>query len=292
MLAAATPQQYANCLRILLDDPIVHSAMVILPPPPMHTAGGVAKAVIPVIFNSEKPVVIALLGERLIQESVERFRAARVPDYRFPEHAAAALSILAKRAEYLALIMDQESSPLEIPLNVKTKDVITILHEFNQTLANDKHEYLPNDVTCRVLNAYGIPTLPLTLATSPEEAAELVKQAGYPVVLKLASPEISHKSDVGGVLLNLNNTSQVKRGFEIIMQKVRKKKPKAKIQGIRVQRMFPEGQEAIIGVIQDPQFGPLVMFGSGGVEVEGLKDVEFALTPLSRKEASRLIEDT
>ena len=292
MLAAATPQQYANCLRILLDDPGVHSAMVILPPPPMHTAGGVAKAVIPVIFSSEKPVVIALMGERLIQEAVEHFRAARVPEYRFPERAAAALSILAKRAEYLAHIMDQESSPPEMPLNVKTKDVITILNEFNQTFANDKHEYLPNDVTCRVLNAYGISTLPLTLATTPEEASELAKQAGFPVVLKLASPEISHKSDVGGVLLNLNNASQVKRGFEIITQNVRKKKPKAKIQGIRVQRMLPEGQEVIIGVIQDPQFGPLVMFGSGGVEVEGLKDVEFALAPLSRKEASRLIEDT
>ena len=117
--------------------------------------------------------------------------------------------------------MDQKSSPLEIPLNGKTKDVITIPNEFNQTLANDKHEYLPNDVTCRVLKAYGIPTLPLTLATSPEEAAELAKKVGFPVVHKLASLDISHKSDVGGVSLNLNNTSQVKRGFEIITQNVR-----------------------------------------------------------------------
>ena len=292
MLAAATPHQYANCLRILLDDPGVHSAMVILPPPPMHTAGGVAKAVIPVIFSSEKPVVIALMGERLIQEAVEHFRAARVPEYRFPERAAAALSILVKRAEYLTDTIDQESSSPEMPFPVNTKQGITILNEFIQTIANDKHEYLPDDVTSRVLNVYGIPTLPLTLATTPEEAVELAKQAGFPVVLKLASPDISHKSDVGGVLLNLNNASQVIRGFEIITLNVRKKKPKAKIHGIHVQRMLPEGQEVIIGVIQDPQFGPLVMFGSGGIEVERLKDVEFALAPLSRKEASRLIEDT
>lgn len=292
MLAAATPHQYANCLRILLDDPGVHSAMVILPPPPMHTAGGVAKAVIPVIFSSEKPVVIALMGERLIQEAVEHFRAARVPEYRFPERAAAALSILVKRAEYLTDTIDQESSSPEMPFPVNTKQGITILNEFIQTIANDKYEYLPDDVTSRVLNVYGIPTLPLTLATTPEEAVELAKQAGFPVVLKLASPDISHKSDVGGVLLNLNNASQVIRGFEIITLNVRKKKPKAKIHGIHVQRMLPEGQEVIIGVIQDPQFGPLVMFGSGGIEVERLKDVEFALAPLSRKEASRLIEDT
>ena len=98
MLAAASPEQYASGLKILLDDPGVHGVMIILPPPPMHTAGAVAKAVIPIIQSSSKPVTIALMGERLIQEAVEHFRAARVPEYRFPERDAAALAILAERA--------------------------------------------------------------------------------------------------------------------------------------------------------------------------------------------------
>lgn len=106
------------------------------------------------------------------------------------------------------------------------------------------------------LRLYCIPTLPITLATSSEEAAELAAQAGFPVVLKLESPDISHKSDVGSVLLNLNNTSQVIRDFEIITQNVTERKPRAKIQGIRVQQMLPEGQDVIHGVFQDHQFGP------------------------------------
>ena len=101
MLASASPEHYARCLRILLDDPAVHAVMVILPPPPMFTAGAVAKAVIPVIHNAEKPVVFALMGERLIQEAVEHLRAAHVPEYRFPERAASALAVLAQRAEFL-----------------------------------------------------------------------------------------------------------------------------------------------------------------------------------------------
>ena len=101
MLASASPEQYASCLSILLADPGVDSVLVILPPPPMYTAGAVAKALIPVIHNAEKPVVIALMGERLIQEAVEHFRAAHVPEYRFPERAASALAILAQRGRVL-----------------------------------------------------------------------------------------------------------------------------------------------------------------------------------------------
>ena len=116
------------------------------------------------------------------------------------------------------------------------------------------------------------------------------------LVEALESPNLaiytSRMPQVSMVLLNLNNELEVKRGYELIIQNVSKKEPKAEIQGVRVQHMLPASQEVIIGVVQDPQFGPLVMFGSGGVEVEGLQDVEFALAPLSRKEASNLIEDT
>jgi acetate---CoA ligase (ADP-forming) len=102
MLAGASPQDYAACLRCLLDDPGVDSVLVIIPPPPMHTTGGVARALIPLIYAAKKPVVAAVMGERLIQEAVEHFRAAHVPEYRFPERAASALAILGQRAEWLS----------------------------------------------------------------------------------------------------------------------------------------------------------------------------------------------
>ncbi len=143
-----------------------------------------------------------------------------------------------------------------------------------------------------LLEAYGIPTVARRLAATLDEAAELAAQVGYPVVLKVASPDISHKSDVGGVLLNLADASAVRAGFEQVVGAARAARPEARIEGVHVQRMLPPGQEVIVGVVRDPQFGPLVMFGSGGVEVEGLKDVAFGLAPLTAGEAGRMLERT
>ena len=279
MLASAGPEQYAACLRILLDDPNVHSDLVILPPPPMHTAGAVAKALIPVIHAAEKPVVVALMGERLIQEAVEHFRAARVPEYRFPERAASALAVLAQRAEFL-----QRPDQLfpELPgLDRQTgRDAVL------------SPGFLSLEGIQPVLEAYGIPTLPVRLARSSEEAVSLVNKLGYPVALKVASPDIPHKSDVGGVLLDVHDAQEIAEGFITVTHNSRNARPEAQIIGVHVQRMLPDGQEVIVGAVQDPHFGPLVMFGSGGVEVEGLKDVAFALAPCTHEEAEHLLEST
>jgi acetyltransferase len=293
MLASATPEQYAACLRCLLTDPGVHAVMVILPPPPMHTAGAIAKAMIPVIYNSDKPVVIALMGERLIQEAVEHFRAAHVPEYRFPERAASALAILAQRAEYLGRVDDQ---PV-ISGVVDSEKVRLLLEEHTKNLTRPSKEsgleyYLPPEILGRILEAYGIPTLPIGLARTAEEAVEQANKLGYPVAIKVASPTILHKSEIGGVLLNLEDPDSVAQGFLTIVQNTRTSHPEAEISGVHIQRMLTTGQEVIVGAIQDPQFGPLVMFGSGGVEVEGLKDVAFALAPMTGEESEYLLEST
>ena len=286
MLAAASPEQYASGLKILLDDPGVHGVMIILPPPPMHTAGAVAKAVIPIIQSSSKPVTIALMGERLIQEAVEHFRAARVPEYRFPERAASALAILAERAEYLA------RPPEQAPALAVDQNMVRTLLDALPPAENPAAGFLDSEVTTKILAAYGISTLPVHLARSPAQAVELARQLGFPVVLKVASPAISHKSDVGGVLLNLEDETAVLQGYETILANARRAAPQAEILGAHIQHMLPAGQEVIVGAVQDAQFGPLVMFGSGGVEVEGLKDVAFALAPLGPSEAERLLEST
>jgi acetyltransferase len=288
MLAAASPQQYSDCLRILLADPGVHSVMVILPPPPMYTAGGIAKAIIPVIYTADKPVVVALMGERLIQEAVEHFRAARVPDYRFPERAAVALAILAQRAEYMqARVRDEQPAALSPPLSGMHPEIVrSILAEVPEGSP------LSQDEAYRLLEAYGISTLMPELAHSPEGAVETAGRIGYPVVLKVASPDIPHKSDVGGVLLGLMDTEAVREGFSRVCENAMKAQPEAVIAGVYVQRMVSQGQEVIVGAVQDPQFGPLVMFGSGGVEVEGLKDVRFSLAPLTQTEAESMVENT
>ena len=151
---------------------------------------------------------------------------------------------------------------------------------------------MPQEVANGLLAAYGIPTVQPQLAENADEAVTLAEKMGYPVVLKVASPDISHKSDVGGVLLNLRDADTVREGYEAITERARLARPTARLEGAHVQRMLPPGQEVIVGVVSDPQFGPMVMFGSGGVEVEGLKDVTFALAPLSQREAEEMLSAT
>jgi acetyltransferase len=282
MLAAAGPKEFAECLKILLADKGTDSVMVIYPTPPMHTAGAVAKALIPVIHQADKPVVVSVMGERLIQEAVEHLRAARIPEYRFPERAAAALSALVKRVK---LLQYASAEP------VARSDVDK---EKAQTIINSqKNGSRPTAVqTSQLLNSYGIPAAKMQHAKTEEEAVALAADIGLPVVLKIASPDISHKTDVGGVLLNLGDEKAVRGGFQTIVKQAKNALPQANITGVYVQEMVPIGQEVIVGAVQDPQFGPVVMFGSGGTEVEGLKDLSFSLAPLTELEIDNMLNTT
>lgn len=282
MLAGASPQDFNRALRLLLDDAQVDSVIVIFPPPPLYTAGGVARAIIPSIYAAKKPVMAVVLGERMIQEAVEYFRAARVVEYRFPERAAAALAVLWRRAQYLAT---ERGKPQRLA-DVRPGVVHGALR------GKRKPGFLPQEIVNQMLTAYGIPVPPIALADTAVSAATLAEGMGFPVALKVASAAIPHKSDVGGVRLNLLDGPHVQQAFAEMMERVKTAISDAPIEGIHVQRMIPQGQEVIIGAVQDPQFGPLVMFGSGGVEVEGLKDVDFCLAPLTRAEAEEMLGRT
>jgi acetate---CoA ligase (ADP-forming) len=280
MLAGASPQDYAACLRALLDDPGVDSVLVIIPPPPMHTTGGVARALIPLIYAAKKPVVAAVMGERLIQEAVEHFRAAHVPEYRFPERAASALAILAQRAEWLGRTRSQPRASAGTD-----KDAA---HELLRTCAGQ----LPSAGLNKLMASYGIRTPAAAIACSRDEAAALAGDIGFPVVLKLLSPDIAHKSDIGGVLLQIDSPQKAAAGYDTLLQRAQAGAPEAAVTGVLVQEMIAGGQEVIVGAARDAQFGPLVMFGSGGVEVEALQDVAFALAPVTEREAEELLART
>lgn len=135
----------------------------------------------------------------------------------------------------------------------------------------------------------GIPATKTTLATTSEEARRQADEMGYPVVLKVVSPDIAHKSDVGGVKLNLQNADEVAAAFDAIMASAKAAQPNARIDGVSVQQMAAPGTEVIVGMTTDPQFGPVMMFGLGGIMVEVLKDVAFRLVPLERKDAEDMI---
>ncbi|MHB1310415.1 MAG: acetate--CoA ligase family protein [Gemmatimonadaceae bacterium] len=284
MLASAGPHEYAECLAALLDDPGVSGVMVILPPPPMHSAESVASALVPVIRAADKPVVVALMGANLILKASEVLRAARVPDYRFPERAASALAMLVQRAEFLG-------RPLAAPesfAGLQPDAVRAVLARRGSSTGG----FLGQDEVASLLAAYGIHTPRIELAQSADDAVSLATAMGFPVALKVASPDIPHKSDVGGVLLGLTDAAQVAAGFDTVSHNARRAHPEARLLGVHVQRMLPEGQEVIVGAVQDAQFGALLMFGSGGTEVEGLRDVAFGLAPLPRHEAEEMLEGT
>jgi acyl-CoA synthetase (NDP forming) len=143
----------------------------------------------------------------------------------------------------------------------------------------------------RILKQIGIPVVETRLAKTQKEAASMSQRIGFPVVLKITSPDVVHKSDSGGVKVGLSNASEVKKAYDDILRSVKKKHPRALIHGISVQKMARPGTEVIIGTSKDPQFGPVIMFGLGGIFVEVLKDVSFRIIPVDRRDAQEMITE-
>jgi acetyl-CoA synthetase (ADP-forming) len=167
---------------------------------------------------------------------------------------------------------------------LKAKDII------NKAL-NEGRKILLEPEAKMLCKEYGIPTPEFTLAKNVNEAIDFAEKIGYPVVLKIVSPDIIHKTEAGGVLIDLKNRDDVKKGFEKIVENVRNYRPNAKIVGILVQKMAPQSTEIIVGGIKDPQFGPTLMFGLGGVFVEVLKDVTFRVAPITEDDAKEMIKE-
>ncbi len=160
-----------------------------------------------------------------------------------------------------------------------------------QKALDEGRTYLLEPEAKEVIRSYGIPTTNFKVAKTPDEAAKYAEEIGYPVVLKIVSPDIIHKSDAGGVKVNLKNKNEVIKAYNEIHENVKKYKSDAKITGILVQEFCPEGREVIVGMAKDPQFGPALMFGLGGIFVEVLKDVSFRVAPITRYDAEEMIKE-
>ena len=268
MLASASPQQYASCLDLLLADPYVDGVMVITLASPNHLAEHIADAMIPLIQSSPKPVLVAQMGGHLTAVAHSHFVTAGIPVYPFPERAASALGILFQRSTFLS----------------------------RQKTATRKREINPVDFTKispeELVASYLIPTAAPKLAGSLPEALQVATEMQFPLVAKIASPDILHKSDIGGVLLDLKSPDDITQAFTLLMERAKTARPGARIEGVTLQRQIEDGQEVIIGAVRDAQFGPLMMFGTGGIEAEGLKDVSFGLAPLDNIEAEKMIRTT
>lgn len=167
------------------------------------------------------------------------------------------------------------------------KETLRILSEVQR----DGRKSLLETEAKNVCREYGIPITQFELAKTGDEAVNFAKAIGFPIVLKIVSPDIIHKSDVGGVMINLKSPDEVRQAYADILRNIQKGAPKAKIMGVLVQEMAPPSTEVIVGAFKDPQFGPAIMFGLGGVFVEVLKDVTFRVAPITREDAIEMITE-
>ena len=222
------------------------------------------------------------MGKASLENAQKIFANNRVPDYIMPERAIDALSVMAKQR-----IWQEKPAP---PLEVLDLDVQSVVEIFERVRADGRLKMGDSEARA-ILEAYRIPVPASKLCASAEEAVAFADEIGYPVVMKIASPDILHKTDIGGVRLNVQSAGEVRDSFDLIMYRATRYMPDADIWGCLVQQQVHGGREIIIGMNRDPQFGPLVMFGLGGIYVEALKDVSFRIAPFSREEAMEMMRE-
>lgn len=287
VLGDASAETYRTCFRLALADPGVDAVVCLLTRPAGIDPSEVARGIVEERGRfPEKPVVAAFLGGENVAEANRVFLASGVPAYEFPERAVAALSGLARYADVLKEPPVGEGHVYD---NVDREKVARVFAGVRE----QRRLVLLGHEACRVAAAYGIPAAPVMLATRVSEAVGAAEELGYPVVLKVASPKVVHKSDVGGVRLGLETPAQVREGFLGILESVHRALPGVPVEGVEVQKMMPSGTELIVGVSRDVQFGPLVMFGLGGIWVNLIKDVSFRLAKgLTPAEIDRMIAET
>jgi len=284
VLGDALADRYEFALDIALDDPNVNSVLILLTPQAMTDAEGTAKVLVDVVKRKPgKPVFASFLGAEKVVRANAILREGKIPNYDSPEAAALTIKVM---TEYVRWRARPKRIVRLFPVNRHKVETIVERH-LRQGVGQ-----IGEAESKEILEAYGFVTPKDAIANTAEQAVNIAEQIGYPVVLKIWSPDIIHKSDVGGVRVGLETSQEVMDAFDLMMFRIPKKVPNAKILGVLVQTMCSRGKELILGMHRDPHFGPLMMFGMGGTMVEVLKDVAFYLAPLTADEARQMLKNT
>lgn len=298
IIGDATPARYGDAIDLCLADPGVHMLIVMLTPQAMTDPTGCAREIIRRVQdqrreqgqeNSVKPVVACWLGEAMVAEARALFDEAGIPNFTSPEAAVEALSYLVSHHRNQQLLLQvppamQELSPPDI------EGARLILDTVRQT----GRSILTAREAKAVLHAFHIPTTQAILARDADEAMIAAQGLGFPVAIKVSAAELSHKTDVGGVKLNVRSAQAVREQARAMLERLRQQHPEVEIEGITVERMADVGQarELLVGVDRDPIFGPVIAFGMGGTTVEVIRDRALALPPLNAMLTGRLIDQT
>jgi len=287
ILGDAHPDKFKKALEIIAADSNVDGIIVMFAPQAVSDPLETAKAVVEAGKKTKKPVLVSWMGESFVEKARKYFAKNGIPNYETPEEAVRTFNYLFSYSKNHNLLYE---TPKEIPLKVK-KDSKLIKRIFDSYFS-EKNNVLSENDSKRVLEQYGIPVNKTVFAKSEKEAVKAAKKIGFPVAMKLSSKKITHKTDVGGIELNLLTEGSVKKAFKEIKKRV-KEKTGFSIKGVSIQKMVKStGPELIIGSSTDPIFGPVVLFGAGGIAVELYKDKAISLPPLNQILAKRLIEET
>jgi acetyltransferase len=288
ILGDASVERYINAIDIVLKDPSVHGVVVIYTPQGVATSVDLAKAISKITKKSNKPILTALMGSKEVEKARQIFYDNKVPTYEFPEEAIKTYMYMYHYAKNLENLYE---TPEDVPLDVGTpKNHLKLLI---RNAARAGKLVLSEDDSKKFLNTYRIDVTLPHFAADANAASSTASGLGYPVVMKIQSPDISHKSDVGGVLLGLKSADEVRKAFQEMMTTVKINCPGARIEGVNIQKMVTVyDYELIIGSKKDPTLGPVIIFGQGGTETEFYKDVAIGLPPLNQRLARILIEHT
>ncbi len=282
MLGGAGPDEYEFALPVILADPNIEAVLVIVVPHLLLDPTEAAHKICRAARNAVKPVLTCFLGDHSVNEARQILHQHCLPMYPFPETASRALSAMVHYAHW------RNHNHIEPPPEIERDSRAAAL-----ALAKANSSGALGEAAARpILTAYGIPVVPGRLARSPQAAVEIANELGYPVALKIVSPDIVHKSEAGGIKLGLCDPPAVATAYRHMLQTIGLAGSEARLEGVLVETMAPPGDEVIVGMRRDPQFGPLIMFGLGGIYVELFADVSFRVAPFNRPEALALIQET
>jgi acetyltransferase len=288
VLGDAEADRYAKTLKFVVDEKESDGVLVITTPQGMTKSLDIAENLIPYARESKKPILASWMGGAQALEGIEALSRAGIPTFPFPDSAVKAFNYMWQSRENLKMLYQTPTVSTH-----KDDEAIQVVKALVADIRASGRNLLTEYESKQILEAYGIPTVPTKIAKTADAAAEIARNFGFPVVLKIHSETITHKTDVGGVHLNLNSELDVRSAFTKIQANVSAKASAKDFLGVTVQPMIPlDGYEIILGSSVDPQFGPVLLFGMGGQLVEVFKDRALALPPLTTTLARRMMEKT
>jgi acetyl coenzyme A synthetase (ADP forming)-like protein len=283
LIGDAKKDRYSVALSSILADEGVDGALVILTPQSMTDIRSIAEEICSISRRYTKPLYASFMGEADVSVGVEVLQRMHIPHYSLPEDMCQAFS----RAHLFGQIRSRMPGRSERFDDLRMPEVERILRE---AAARGRHQLSP-DRALQLLEACGFPVLAYGLARSSDQAAALAEKIGFPVALKVVSDAVAHKSDAGGVLLDLGSAEKVVQAFDSVLANVARAVPEAEVAGVLVQEMAAGGEELILGARRDPAFGPVILCGFGGIYVEIFKDISLRVAPLDDGEARSMLQE-